>query len=192
MKVVYGSLIAVLIVLLSVYSFMATSKRINTMDYIYKPVSTVTHLYNVRQVGLLVLNTGDRVLVPHGEFVGIWRVERETWELDDEPVVGKKVYRLDTRESYTCHGDRWTSTSQDVLGDGRGYLNGNFEWHDMKYVQEDNRLVFQDTLDGIYNIVTEMDVYEFSVIDGRIYSELETDGETVILPKNVKAVVESI
>ena len=189
----------IFLILTVVYISVSVSHKdkIQSLVNTYKPVSLVTNLYNVRQVGLHILEDGNRVLVPSGEYEGIWKVRDIDWVRDDVSVEGRRIYDLSTKRSLLFHGDHWTTICEDILGkDPRGRLSaedGILSWNDFRWTQEGTKLVIQDPRDGAYEIVMEDgNVYALSIIDKNIYSELPTQGLQVCLKSTSRAIIKEI
>jgi len=175
-----GTGIAVLLTIGIYIFFFVSAAKLKVMKHSYLPVRLVTHQYGVRRILDTSLEEGDRILVPKGDYSGIWKVRTTDWVKDDEPTIGKKVLDLDTKQCYIFNGKVWSKLIDQLFGRGRGYLV-NHKWVDFKWTQEGSALVIQEPMDGAYNIVlSDGSIQPLSIIDGTLYSTFPVSGNRVI------------
>ena len=125
------------------------------------------------------MEEGDRILVPTGDYQGIWRVCTTSWTKDDEPIVGKQVVDMTTRRTDMYNGKEWTTILDQLFGKGTGYLVGH-KWQSFRWSMDGPSLVVQEPMDGSYNIVmSNGERYPLSIIEGKLYSTLPVHGNRI-------------
>lgn len=73
----------------------------------YFAVNAVSPYHNVKQVGTLDVRDGHRILVPSGNYEGLWTVHLNKWKKAEPSVRGRRVVDLNSRKAYVFNGKQW-------------------------------------------------------------------------------------
>lgn len=165
------------IMLCAVFCMTAAWCRRREQPTSYEPVAAVTMYYNVMEIGSLNLREGDRVLVPRGEYEGLWRVRLSQWVRAEASVPWRDVTDLRTFQRFTFNGERWLAYTEEVLGHGEGVLE----------VSKDGQLAWRErTLSGTHHVHNLCDGAYTLYQGGSVYPAVVLQGQ-LMLPPGIQA-----
>lgn len=163
-RVVKMCILTALLVVSAVFCLTAAYCRHRDRPSEYDPVVAVTRYHNVLEIGALQLRDGDRILVPHGEYQGLWRVQVGQWVRAEPTETWRPVTDLRTMQRFTYNGERWLSYAEEVLGVASGVLearrDGTIEWREARG--------HRNLADGAYVLYQGVASFPATVLDGEL------------------------